>query len=188
MLEFLQNYSGSIEVNDVPVNRVNIVDVLQKQTGEVTILLTPKHVEEDTPAFPNRILVRVKSYMLHKSTPEFLFMHTWNNDVPMPLRIMQGDIVKESKSMYYVRLRGYGKQLTTCCKCGIDLKNNVLKDIGVCVRCAKTLELDVFKNGEVDVTAIRRARNKLLDTVWSGWIPKSAILTLERLHGNSRMD
>jgi hypothetical protein len=42
--------------------------------------------------------VEVKAYMMRKSTPDFDFMAKWNDDIPMPLKIMYGVKVAETKA------------------------------------------------------------------------------------------
>ena len=41
--------------------------------------------------------ITVKSYMTQKSTPTFDFMSKWNNDTPMPLRVMYGTKLEETR-------------------------------------------------------------------------------------------
>ena len=64
--------------------------------------------------------IEVKSYMLKKATPDFDFMQKWNNDGPMPLKIMVGTVVKETKGMVYMKLHGdiFEEKTCHCMKCG----------------------------------------------------------------------
>lgn len=48
--------------------------------------------------------VVVKEYMTQKSTPDFDFMAKWNANVPMPRTVMFGDILNETKGMYFMAL------------------------------------------------------------------------------------
>ena len=47
----------------------------------------------------------VKKYMTEPSTPNFDFQDKWNNGKPMPLCIMQGKVIKETRGMYYMELK-----------------------------------------------------------------------------------
>ena len=49
--------------------------------------------------------ITVKKYMTEPSTPNFDFQDKWNNGVPMPLCIMQGEVIKETRGMYYMKLK-----------------------------------------------------------------------------------
>lgn len=49
--------------------------------------------------------ITVKKYMTEPSTSNFDFQDKWNNGVPMPLCIMQGEVIKETRGMYYMKLK-----------------------------------------------------------------------------------
>lgn len=49
--------------------------------------------------------ITVKKYMTEPSTPNFDFQDKWNNGKPMPLRTMQGEVIKETRGMYYMKLK-----------------------------------------------------------------------------------
>ena len=49
--------------------------------------------------------IKVKKYMTEPSTPNFDFQDKWNNGKPMPLCIMQCDVIKETRGMYYMELK-----------------------------------------------------------------------------------
>ena len=49
--------------------------------------------------------ITVKKYMTEPSTSNFDFQDKWNNGKPMPLCIMQGEIIKETRGMYYMELK-----------------------------------------------------------------------------------
>ena len=48
--------------------------------------------------------ITVKKYMTEPATTTFDFQDKWNNGVPMPLCIMQGEVIKETRGMYYMEL------------------------------------------------------------------------------------
>ena len=49
--------------------------------------------------------ITVKKYMTEPSTVNFDFQDKWNNGKPMPLCIMQGEVIKETRGMYYMELK-----------------------------------------------------------------------------------
>ena len=49
--------------------------------------------------------ITVKKYMTEPSTSNFDFQDKWNNGKPMPLCIMQGEVIKETRGMYYMKLK-----------------------------------------------------------------------------------
>ena len=49
--------------------------------------------------------ITVKKYMTEPSTPNFDFQDKWNEGKPMPLCIMQGEVIKETRGMYYMELK-----------------------------------------------------------------------------------
>ena len=49
--------------------------------------------------------ITVKKYMTEPATTNFDFQDKWNNGKPMPLCIMQGEVIKETRGMYYMKLK-----------------------------------------------------------------------------------
>ena len=49
--------------------------------------------------------ITVKKYMTEPSTPNFDFQDKWNDGKPMPLCTMQGEVIKETRGMYYMELK-----------------------------------------------------------------------------------
>ena len=49
--------------------------------------------------------ITVKKYMTEPATVNFDFQDKWNNGNPMPLCIMQGEVIKETRGMYYMELK-----------------------------------------------------------------------------------
>ena len=49
--------------------------------------------------------ITVKKYMTEPSTSTFDFQDKWNNGKPMPLCTMQGKVIKETRGMYYIKLK-----------------------------------------------------------------------------------
>lgn len=49
--------------------------------------------------------ITVKKYMTEPATANFDFQDKWNNGKPMPICIMQGEVIKETRGMYYMKLK-----------------------------------------------------------------------------------
>lgn len=48
--------------------------------------------------------ITVKKYMTEPATSNFDFQDKFNSGVPMPLCTMQGEVIKETRGMYYMEL------------------------------------------------------------------------------------
>ena len=49
--------------------------------------------------------ITVKKYMTEPATANFDFQDKWNDGKPMPLCTMQGEVIKETRGMYYMELK-----------------------------------------------------------------------------------
>ena len=49
--------------------------------------------------------ITVKKYMTEPSTSNFDFQEKWNGGNPMPLCIIHGEVIKETRGMYYMKLK-----------------------------------------------------------------------------------
>lgn len=128
--------------------------------------------------------IKVKKYMTRKSTPYFDFMKKYNNDEPMPLRIMFGEITKETKGMVFMNLYGDIDEdnFGICVKCGATITNPVSRYFGMGPYCGGHQYINPFSTEEELLLAIKIYRTEYLNNIkWSGWIPKSAILEQKRV-------
>lgn len=182
--EFLSKYAGKIKVNGQVVSRLRVLDFLQDCSGDIEIKLIPEGFvdTQDVDDKADTVIlydVYVKSYMLNTSTDDFNFMRVWNDDVPMPLRLMRGEILQESRSMYKMKLNGIVNK-TICSRCGRELYNATSKIVGIGPECASVLGVDVSMfNKQASEQFIKEMEQKIRNTVWEGWVPKTAILTLK---------
>lgn len=130
----------------------------------------------DTPQY----LITVKSYMTKKATPSFDFMAKWNNNNPMPLITMVGEVEKETPGMVYMKLHGdIVSQITTSCMCcGKAITNPVSQYFGMGPVCGNHSYVNPFESDEELKEAVKRYRTEYLNKItWEGWIIKSAIIT-----------
>lgn len=180
----LSNWNGEITVNDEYVSNLNGIDT----TKPIIIRLIPKAViktvdEQIAPisAYNMQIgktyRITVKQYMTKQATPSFDFMEKYNKDVPMPLRVMTGELLKETKGMAYMRLHGdiWAKRICTCMCCGRQLTNPISQYFGIGPECGGHNYINPFDSDEELQNAVAEYKAKLRNIVWEGWVIKSAI-------------
>ena len=124
--------------------------------------------------------VEVKAWMTKKSTAGFDFMQRWNNDIPMPLCIMYGNKLAETKGMVKMSLHGDIKDKVTqrCMMCGKPITNTVSQYFGLGPICGDHNYTNPFDTEEELAKAVENFRTKLVNMTWTGWIAKSAILAI----------
>lgn len=189
MITMLKDWKGQVEVNGQLYN--SIQDVVNKPSvGEIHIVLhtnAQKLVKNGDRAVqePDKkeYMIKVKQYMTRKASPEFDFMAKWNNDVPMPMRIMTGTIDKQTPGMYHMTLHGamYAERMCTCMKCGKELKNPVSQYFGIGPECGNHGYVNPFESEEELKAAVEAYKKTLQAITWSGWIIKSAIIEMEEV-------
>lgn len=177
IIEALKNWSGAVEVDGSICKDLDQIDF----TKQLHIKLTPK--KRVQPVKSGVVRVTVKAYMTRKATPEFDFMARWNNDNPMPLRVMVGEKVKETAGMVYMKLHGdiYAERICTCMKCGRALTNPVSQYFGIGPECGNHNYVNPFDSKEELKAAVDAYRKELQSVTWEGWIIKSAITEEESI-------
>lgn len=185
LIKMLENWKGSLEVNGVRYDSYNAFSVAkQALEGNVCIKLYPQTqngVKDANMALNKQnivddikeLTIKVKNYMTEPSSPGFDFMAKWNNDKPMPMRIMAGTKVKETRGMVYMKLHGLAKPTVTCYCCGKELTNPVSRKYGIGPVCLSKMGITN------DIEDVEGITEKLVDIQWEGWIIKSAILEEE---------
>ena len=194
MLTMLKNWEGAAEVNGSSYEKIE--DVYKANLaldGQIHIKLLPKTkkpVNEAGNAKKSQDMdskqeyrITVKKYMTEKASPQFDFMAKWNEDVPMPLRIMTGTIEKETKGMVYMNLHGdmYDEKMCTCMKCGKRLTNKVSQYFGIGPECSAHNYTHPFDTEEELDKAVEEYKAKLQAITWKGWIIKSSITEKEEV-------
>ena len=121
--------------------------------------------------------IKVKPYMTNKSVPGFDFMQKWNNDNPMPLRIMVGDVIKETPGMVYMKLHAdiLSEKTCVCMKCGRPITNPVSMYFGMGPECGQHGYTNPFNSEEELKKAVESYKKELNNITWEGWVIKSAI-------------
>lgn len=145
------------------------------QEGEYfEFTLNPKEVK------PRKLYkIKVKNYMTEPSTPTFDFQDKWNDGNPMPLCIMKGEIIKETRGMYYMNLHGEAEKTSNCIVCGRTLKNPISKLYGIGPECSENIGLIRIESEEEAKEKLNHIVKQIEDITWEGWVIKSAILSKE---------
>lgn len=187
ILNELASWNGDVEINGEKFD--NIQDALRRDPSEFSdsmcILLhsANKNSVQTHSGASGEYVVTVRKYMTEKSTPGFDFMEKWNNNVPMPLRTMVGEKVKETRGMVYMKLHGdvYAKVIDRCINCGKILTNPISKYFGMGPECGRHNYINPFESDEELQKAVEEYRKQLQTVTWEGWIVKSAITEMEEI-------
>lgn len=181
MISMLKSWEGKVEVNGTEYD--SITDVKKKDLkGNICIRLYPKNYTEEvvekkevTECKSGELRITVKPYMTKPASIDFDFMRKWNNDIPMPMRIMEGIKEKETPGMVYMKLHGLAKPTITCYCCGKELTNPVSRKYGVGPICLSKMGI------ARDIEDVEGITEELVNVKWEGWVIKSAILKEEEI-------
>ena len=200
MLNLLEGYKGSLEVNGIMYSSVKAaVQALKGYEGEVVIILNKagnrqEQKEEKAPVNSVQEIkgspiykIKVRQYMTKPGSPEFDFHDKWNNGTPMPMRIMVGRKLKETRGMVQMELWGEITDEIThnCMKCGKRLTNNVSKFFGIGPECGGHNYTNPFETEEELKAAVKDMQEQLKEIKWTGWIIKSALEKFELIRQES---
>lgn len=125
--------------------------------------------------------ITVKKYMTEPATSTFDFQDKWNNGVPMPLCIMQGEVIKETRGMYYMILHGKAEPIARCLVCGKTLTNPISKLYGIGPECSEKVGLIRIESEDDAKEKLKHIMEQIDDISWSGWVIKSAIKEWEEI-------
>ena len=120
-------------------------------------------------------LIKVRQYMTKPSSPDFDFQVVWNGDIPMPFRIMQGRVLKETRGMLMMECHAVPLKTDVCMRCGRPLTHPVSRLYGVGPECGGHAHINPFDTEEELYAALDSVKQKLAEIKWRGWIIKSAI-------------
>ena len=125
--------------------------------------------------------ITVKKYMTEPATANFDFQDKWNNGKPMPLCIMQGEVIKETRGMYYMNLQGKAEPTSKCLVCGKTLTNPISKLYGIGPECSEKVGLIRIESEEEAKEKLKHIMKQIDDITWTGWVIKSAIKEWEEI-------
>lgn len=185
MLELLKNYSGNLKVNGKEFENIEqAIQALTNYQGKLVIELNKGDQVKTAPVAKikeesndTEYVIKVKRYMTRPASPSFDFMDKWNNGKPMPMRIMVGRKLKETRGMVKMELRGEVIQEVNpvCMKCGRTLTNPVSQYFGIGPECGGHNYINPFETDAELKQAVAETRKQLQDITWTGWVIKSAI-------------
>lgn len=195
MIETLQ-WNKPLKVNGIEYqNATEAATALKDYEGPVEILLNytksdSGQIEQNKPqAKTDEIkmyLLTVKQYMTKKASPGFDFMEKWNKNEPMPMRTMEGFILEETKGMYKMRLRGaFIEDATHCSHCHRKLTHPVSKMYGIGPICGGHFHIAVPETVEAYEQQKDGIKKALQETIWEGWVIKSAITEMKEIKGTT---
>lgn len=124
--------------------------------------------------------ITVKKYMTEPATANFDFQDKWNDGKPMPLCIMQGEVIKETRGMYYMNLQGKAEPTSKCLVCGKNLTNPISKLYGIGPECSEKVGL-IIESEEEAKEKLKHIMEQIDDISWSGWVIKSSIKEWEEI-------
>jgi uncharacterized protein YlaI len=122
--------------------------------------------------------IKVKPYMRNS---EFDFHDQWNAGIPMPHRIMEGKIIKETKGMYYMELTGVSKfHSSECPVCGKKLTSKISIAMGIGPECGGHKYKTSMSQQQID-SIVQKTQKEVQETTWSGWVIKKALQDMEEI-------
>lgn len=125
--------------------------------------------------------IRVKKYMTEPPTVTFDFHSKWNDGKPMPFVIMKGEVIKETRGMYKMKLHAEAEETSICMCCGKPLTHPVSRLYGLGPECGKHAYINPFSSEEELKKNLDEVRKKILDVTWEGYVIKSAIKEWEEI-------
>ena len=125
--------------------------------------------------------ITVKKYMTEPATSTFDFQDKWNNGKPMPLCIMQGEVIKETRGMFKMNLQGKAEPTSRCLVCGKTLTNPISKLYGIGPECSEKVGLIRIESEEEAKEKLKHIMEQIDDINWSGWVIKSSIKEWEEI-------
>lgn len=198
--EFLKGWNGAVVINGTEYPSYEAVPSDLAVQGSLNIQLRPgkkvaqrapvglvEEPKKDTVAVEldadKQYRVKVKQYMTKPATPDFNFMAKWNDNHPMPLRVMVGKKIKETRGMVYMALHGdILEERTLCCmKCGRPITNSVSQFFGLGPECGGHNYVNPFASDAELKEAVEAYKKQLNKMVWVGWIIRSAIEEFEEV-------
>lgn len=183
------NWQHPIKVNGKEYENSNeAYENLKDYKGPIQIHLnyanSVKSAENNEKHDTKYMRIYVKQYMTRKATPEFDFMEKMNDDNPMPMRLMEGEILDETPGMYKMKLRGvYIENVTKCSHCGRKLTNEVSQMYGMGPVCGKHFHIAAPETVEEFRLQKEEIKKSIQAVTWEGWVIKSAITNVKQLDG-----
>lgn len=193
MLEYLRGVQGAVNVNGADYSSIqDAIAVLTaaNYSGPVKVTLGAEKVAAastqqrtaPTASAPQETAetlykIKVRQYMTKAPNAQFEFHTKWNNGIPMPMRIMVGKKLQETRGMVKMELWAQITEEVTmvCMKCGRTLTNPVSRYFGIGPECGGHNYVHPFDTDEELRAAVAAHNAELQNIRWCGWIIKSSI-------------
>ena len=140
-----------------------------------------EHMNPDKMEVGKSYKITVKKYMTEPATANFDFQDKWNNGKPMPLCIMQGEVIKETRGMYYMSLKGKAEPTSKCLVCGKTLTNPISKLYGIGPECSEKVGIIRIESEEEAREKLKHIMEQIDGISWTGYVIKSAIKEWEEI-------
>lgn len=160
------------------INRFNGVTFAEGEHFEFTLPAKQEKLAEERQqalTVGGTYKIFVKQYMTKPADNTFDFQEKWNNNVPMPLCVMTGTVLKETRGMVQMELHAEIEATHRCMVCGKPLTNKISQLYGIGPECGKHFYINPFDTEEELDEAVEELRNKVREIKWTGWVIKSAI-------------
>lgn len=125
--------------------------------------------------------VKVRQYMTKPATADFDFMDKYNDGNPMPMRVMFGTVLEETRGMYRMALYGKPEPSSVCFVCGRTLTHPVSVLYGIGPECGEHYHINPLGSAEALKEAMESIKKNLADVRWTGWVIKKAIEDMEEV-------
>lgn len=177
----LLNYPKQLKVNgQLFPNSAVAFEAFKDHVGEVTIDLNileaaPVSAVSSATTSSDTVQIKVRQYMTQRATAGFDFMKKYNDDKPMPMRVMFGKVLEETKGMFKMELHCRPTPMSICMKCGRTLEHPVSLLYGLGPDCGEHFHINPLQSkAELDAV-YEQMKAELALVTWTGWIIKSAI-------------
>lgn len=183
-MDFIRSWDGEVNIDGTIYDSAEIPSDFKLTDNTVIILNTRAKRSASQISVQDLYKIEVRQYMTKESTPEFDFMQKWNNNIPMPMRVMVGEKLKETPGMVYMKLHAdiLEERICTCMKCGKPIHNEVSQYFGMGPECGGHNYVNPFESKEALKEAVSNYRKELQNITWEGWIIKSAITRMEEVN------
>ena len=185
-MTMMKNWKGKVEIDDVVYDSIeHAQSVFKSFSDDIHIKLLSntqsanmKRTEALKADSKSEYEIEVKKYMTQQATADFDFMLKWNDNKPMPMKIMQGTVEKETRGMVYMKLHGLAKPTITCYCCGKELTNPISRHYGIGPICLGKLGI------QRDIDDIENIKEELVNITWEGWVIRSSIIRKVEVNKN----
>jgi hypothetical protein len=104
---------------------------------------------------------------------------TENN--PLPMRVMEGEVKRETAKAILVKLNGFLAPSSVCNHCGRTLTHPVSLLYGIGPVCGGHFHINPLSSEEELKASYEDMKRKMENVTWEGWLPKSSVESIESI-------